>query len=77
MPVPEFNQYYNEFLQNFLKGYQYRLTFKSGEGADGVPTCGSMVDPFNPAVSFFFKTSDGKTYKIPFSELSSAKRIEQ
>jgi hypothetical protein len=70
-PSP-FERYYDVFLRNALVGQRYLIKLSSGETAKGVPTSGSIVNPFDPTVSFAFHEDSGQQYKIPFAELKEA-----
>lgn len=70
-----FERFYDLFLQNSFVRRTYQITSTSGEQLVGVPTAGSIADPRDPGVSFFFKASDGRAYRIPFRELAAAVEV--
>lgn len=71
-----FDRYYDQFLQNSFSSKRFRITLLSGDSAEGIPTAGSVINPFDPNASFRFRTADGKMYRIPFAELQEAVSIE-
>ena len=71
-----FDRYYDQFLQNSLRGRRYQITLTSGELATGVPTSGSLVDPRDPNVSFSFRVDSGNAFRIPFAALREAAPID-
>lgn len=71
-----FDKYYDLFLQNSLKRVRYRIMLTNGESAVGIPTAGSMADPRDPNMRFFFRADDGSRYNIPYSELKEVAPID-
>lgn len=75
-PKSAFESYYDEFLQNAMRGRRYQITLGSGELATGVPTSGSIANPADPAVAFSFRADSGGVFRIPFAELREAFPID-
>ena len=67
-----FDRYYDIFLQNSFRGRRFRITLVSGDSVEGVPTAGSIANPTDPNVSFFLRLDDGRSYRIPFTDLQEA-----
>lgn len=67
-----FEQYYDIFLQNSFEGEKYKITPVSGESLTGILTAGASINPMGPNASFDFRSEDGNTYRLPFSELRNA-----
>ena len=67
-----FDRYYDIFLQNSFRGRRFRITLVNGDSVEGVPTAGSIANPTDPKVSFFLRVDDGRSYQIPFADLSEA-----
>src|SRR5580700_2300495 len=67
-----FDRYYDKFLLNAFQGKTFKITLVSGEAVVGTPMAGSMANPVDPDVFFFFRSLDGRSYRIPFRDLASA-----
>lgn len=67
-----FDRYYDKFLQNAFHGNTFKITLVSGDSLVGIPMAGSMANPADPEVFFFFRSLSGDAYRIPFRELARA-----
>lgn len=71
-----FELYYDRFLQNSMARKLYIITLLDDDEFEiGIPTAGSIADPRDPEVRFYFRADNGKAYRIPFREISDAQEL--
>jgi hypothetical protein len=71
LQMSQVDRYYDAFLQNSMRGQPWVLRMVDGSIKVGVPTAGSIFDPFDPNASFTFKNETG-TSRFRFRDLAEA-----
>lgn len=66
--------FYQLFLDNYLKRERYRIKLCNGETLEGIPWAGSMLDPTIPNATFFFDFNDTRE-EILLRKVKTAEKI--
>lgn len=71
--MTSFDQFYDTFLQNSLRGRTFLITLDDGTELEGVPTAGSIANPADPNAAFAFHDAAGGVQHLPFRKLHGAR----